>query len=428
MSHHPIRLKISAAVLCALGILALFTSSKNAWVSADEVSKSSTFTALNYLTGWAHDSRGYHPAVFMLLENNSNRDLSNRSIKFQARFTDLNTAEVTIGRQEVRRDLKPHQQFSLMIEGAEGYELPLEAHLWPSIEAKVMCRTGTADDEGTETILISKLEAVARTEEDAFHEMNQATSYNPSRHHNTSTVADRPTRQPTGYSGQKELVFEKRPYPEKPLLATAGHLDHHDLTAPNPVKLQRKNNSTAPLTSTSTMSLLNSRSLPGLGDDFYVFEQRYGLPVATDAAHSDWTWAKYRHAPSATEIVTGSRERSGKVDLILIKVPRSQAPDGMTIVNAARQLPARQKPSLPAPTRSVRYLPSGRLELVASVTPSYKVVCLTSQNAQESDNSFILVMSRLSQDVEPMLAGLSRKSALLTFIRFLDGTGSESTH
>lgn len=370
-------------------------------VRAQEETKSKSLLVLNYVTGWTHDPQGgYHPAIFMLLENVSSRDISNRLIRFQARFTDLHTAEVSIGRKEVRRELKPHQQFSLSIEAENAYELPFEIHQWPSIETKVMCRVGQGGDESTETLTIAKVEAVARTENESFEALNQATSYNPNRP--GSTHANHP-------------LTAHHPAPPKHM-----HLaEAEPMKAPPAQKAPPKPVPTAAGDAAGVLALFSSKSLPGLGDDFYNFEQRFGLPQSTDAKRPDWTWAKYRHTASGTDIIAGARERSGKVDVIVMKVQRGGGMDQVALVNAAKQMAGKLKGQpLSAPAKSVRYLPSGRVELVTSTSPGYKVVCMTPTD--DADNSFILVLTRVQQDTDVLLPSLATKSPLLGCLRFLE--------
>jgi hypothetical protein len=167
------------------------------------------------------------------------------------------------------------------------------------------------------------------------------------------------------------------------------------------------------------MALLNSKSLPGLGDDFYNFEQRFGLPQSTDAKRPDWTWAKYRHNASGTDIITGARDRSGKVDIIIMKVQRASGMDQTALVNAAKQMAGKLKAQpLSSPAKSVRYLPSGRVELVTSSSSGYKVVCMAP--SADGDNSFILVLTRVQQDTDVLLPSLATKSSLLGCLRFLE--------
>jgi hypothetical protein len=386
------------AALVGITLMALPSSA-----AAEDAHRSQTLTVLNYETGWTHDGAGYHPAVFMLLENTSGRDLTSTTIKFQARFTDLETTEVTVGRKSVRRTFKPMQQVNIGIvgressNGMEGFELPFEVNYWPKLETKVMCRVGDSGDEGTETLLITKLDPETRAEDEAFDHLNQTTSYNGPHHR---PVAAAHTTRPKPAEPVKV---------EKPPAATAERVGSKPAAAVHPAS-----NGDA----SSAMSLLNSKSLPGLGDDFFNFEQRFGLPITTDATKSDWTWAKYRHGGSGTEILAGSKARHAKVDLIVMRIPRGQATDQNSLVLAAKQLGGHyHSQTLTTPTHSVRYLPSGRIEVATSNGVGYRVVCM---NVPDSDNSYFLVVSRLPQDVEPLLAGLARKTSLLKQFQFLD--------
>jgi hypothetical protein len=372
---------------------------------AEDSRQPKSLTVLNYETGWTHDGAGYHPAVFMLVVNSSGRDLSSTSIKFQARFTDMETMEVTVGRKSVRRTLKPSQQLNVAIigressNGMEGFELPFEVNYWPKLETKVMCRVGEAGDEGTETLLIAKVDPETRAEDQTFEHLNQTASYNGASHNKPVAAKPRASLKP-----------------EKPLLATP---DRYGAT---PAKPESGTSRLAGGDDNSTMTLLSSKSLPGLGDDFFRFEQRYGLPVTVDPKLAGWTWAKYKHGNSGTEILAGSKDRA-KVDVIVIRVPRSTGSDQLAVVAAAKQLSGKyHTQTLPTPARSVRYLPSGRLEVATCANSAYKAMCMT---APDAENTFFLVVSRLPQDVETLLAGISRKSTLLKQFQFLDGRDGE---
>ncbi len=374
--------------------------------SEESPGRQASLTVLNYATGWSHDAVGYHPAIYLLAENTSGHDLSNKFIRFQARFTDLQTAELSVGRKDQRKPLKPHQQIFISIEGSRGYELPFEVHQWPSIECKVMCRVGNVGDEGTETLLIARLESVTKTAEEAFEQLNQTSGFDASIHRPRPPALSSPASATPSFSCP-------RPKVEKPLLATAE-------------KLLLPRGKTRPDYPVTTISLLGSKSLPGLGDDFWDFEQRFGLPQATDTRLPDWTFARYKHAASGAEIIAGSREHGGKVDLLMLKVSRSDGTSEIALVNAARSLSGKFKTqSLSQPMRSVRYLSSGRVELVNASAPGYKVVVLAPSHAEESDNSFILALSRLPQDIEPLLATLCQKSPLLKPLKFLEKKDSD---
>jgi hypothetical protein len=374
---------------------------------AQDPPKQLSLTVLNYVTGWIHDTVGYHPAVFMMVENTSGRDLSNVPIKLQARFTDLQTAEVSIGRKEARKDCKQGQRMPLSVVGTEAFELPFEIDQWPHLETKVMCRLGDAGDEGTETLMIAKVEPVTHTEEDAFQSLNQDTSYSPRHRPPAPPVIAHTTPRSRWRDPQPAAV------PDKPLVATAGHVDSSSQPSAPARTTVHSEESTA-------MGLLSAKGVPGLGDDFYQFEQRFGLPQEFDAKHGDWTWAHYRHGGSGVELIGGAQQRKGNVDVLIVKVPKAAGVDEYSLSNVARNLAGKLRAEpLSAASKSVRYLPSGRLQLLTRSAPGYRVLCLTPSD--ESDNCFILVLSRTPQDIEQLLAAQTQKVALLRFVRFLDG-------
>jgi hypothetical protein len=347
------------------------------------IAEQTAITVLNYVSGWYHDAGGYHPAVFLLIENTSGKDLSGKFIRFQGRFTDLQTSEVAVGRREIRQELKPFQQTRVAIIAPYGYELPMEAYRWPTMEVKVMCRIGNVGDEGTENLLVTKLESVAQTTEDAFHILNEASSYDakalPRTHQPRKTTASPPPKDAD----------------TRPLVATAGRLP----AAPQ-----------AAAQGNDSCNLLASKNLPGLGDDFFNFEQRFGLPASIDAKQADWTWAKYKHEPSGVNLVVGSKERTGKADLIVVELRRSEVGSDQTALELARSLCGKYKAQSPGqPAKSVRYLSSGRVELTTCKAAAYRLVCLS---PRAGDEKMIVIVSRLQQDAEQLIAALKNRPLL----------------
>lgn len=348
-------------------------------------------TVLNYVTGWYHDAGGYHPAVFLLIENTSGRDLSGKFVRFQGRFTDLQTSEVAVGRKEIRQELKPYQQSRISIIAPYGYELPMEVYRWPTMEVKVMCRIGNVGDEGTETLLVTKLESVAQTTEDAYQTLNNASSYDANALPKSHIV-----HRPAAPHKEPPPAVAAAPTAEtRPLVATAGKLPVTPQIAPE---------------GNATRNLLSSKSLPGLGDDFYNFEQRFGLPIATDAKQADWTWAKFRHETSGVNLVVGSKERTGKADLIVVELKRSEVGSDANALDMARSLTGKLRTQSPGqPVKSVRYLASGRVELTACKAATYRLICLSPRAGEER---LIVIISRLQQDPEQLLAALKNRPLL----------------
>lgn len=304
----------------------------------DEEHKAKHLAVLNYVTGWSLDSAGYHPAVYLLLENISGKDLSGVTIKMQGKFTDIHTLEPSTAKVEIRRSLKQHQQFPLALISPKEYELPRDTNFWPVMECKIMMRVGTVGDEGTEYLLITKVDSSTATQDDSFQKLNELTSFkSPSHHHHAG--------------GTPEQLHVK------PLLAKADRIK----ATPSAVA---KND------------FFGSKSLPGLGEDFYQFEKTFGLPLVTDAKKKDFTWAKFK-AGSGIELVVCSKERSGKADLIAFVAPANGAKGDQALIDQCKALAGSQRNAKLSPaSKSVRYLPSGRVEIVTASAPGLKILSM----------------------------------------------------
>lgn len=327
---------------------------------SDAEHKPRSIAVLNYLTGWSLDSFGYHPAVYMLLENISGRDLSLVTIKMQGKFTDIHTLEVSTAKIEVRRSLKPHQQFPVALISPREYELPRDTNFWPVMECKAMARVGTVGDEGTEYLLVTKVDSTTATQDESFQKLNELTSFNRSaavgHHHSGSTVPS-----------------------TKPLLAKADRIG----ATPSAVQ---------------SNDFFSIKPMPGLGDDFYQFEKVFGLPTQIDAKKKDFTWAKYK-ANRGVEVIVGSKERTGKVDLISFVLPKDNTGSEQRLVDQCKLLAGTQRNvKISAATRSVRYLPSGRVEITQASGPGLKIEAMS-----VGGESKIIMMTRLSQDPSDLL-------------------------
>jgi hypothetical protein len=346
----------------------------------DEQHKAHNLTVLNYVTGWSLDSAGYHPALYMLLENTSGRDLSGVTIKMQGKFTDVHTLEPSTAKAEVRRTLKPHQQFPIALIAPREYELPQNTNYWPVMECKAMMRVGNVSDEGTEYLLITKVESATATEEDAFQKLNEQTSYkgsNPSSGHHDGH--SRPGEKNTG---------DDKTHTTKPLVAKAERLK-----AALPAVASEK-----------ALDIFSQKSLPGLGDDFFNFEKSFGMPVSIDARKKDYTWAKYKHAGSGVEIIVCSKERTGKADLIAFLLPRVGVKSDMALIEQCKLFCGSQRTSKPgAPARSVRYLATGRLELLTASAPGLKISVMALPETAEPGGNYLVMISRLGQDPDEFL-------------------------
>lgn len=361
---------------------------QSALAQADEEHRPRNLRVLNHLTGWSLDSNGYHPAVYMLLENISGRDLSGITIKMQGKFTDIHTMEPSTAKTEVRRALKPHQQFPIALLAPQGYELPRDPNFWPNMDCKVMIRVGTVNDEGTEYLLVTKIDSVTATQEDSFQKLNEVTSYDRS-HHQPASSTHFPSRHPAASHVPKPSHPTKKPdEPVEPLVATAGKLGAPPVVPAGKTKFE----------------LLTDKTVPGLGSDFYDFEKSFGMPAVTDAKKKDFTWARYRHQQSGTDIVIASKERTGKADLIAFMVPKTEAAADQKMMDRLKVfVGANKSAKFSGLNKSVRYLPSGRLELATSTAPGLKIMCMSVPESPDHAAGTLVMISRLGLEPDEVL-------------------------
>jgi len=339
---------------------------------------------MGYATWWSHDATGYHPSALVKIENFSGSDLTSQTIRFQSRFVDMSNGEVTVARKEIRQPFKPHQQIYVLLHGPQPFQLSIDDNLWPAIECKVMCRVGDVGDEGTQTLMVTKLESVTMTDDDAFQKISRLTDF--------SRAAPAPVK---GHSDPLP--------PAKPL---AGHAASLPIARP-----EGRPNQDA---ERSVMAFLASRQMPGLGDDYYQFERRFGLPVQTDSHDSGWTWAEYKHTRLPLKLVAGSKGRGGKVDVLVLEIPASEVKQETDLLGVARSLSGIfRSQRLPEPSRSVRYLAAGRAELVTAQAPGYQVVYLPPRPSAEGGKSFLLLLCKQPEKIEPLLAEHAKRTSVL---------------
>lgn len=374
-------------LLATFSVLLLMPNAAKA--QAEEDHKPRNLTVLNHITGWHLDGAGYHPAVYMLLENISGRDLSGVTIKMQGKFTDIHTLEPSTAKLEIRRTLKPHQQFPIALLAPQGFELPRDPNVWPVMECKVMIRVGQTNDEGTEYLLVTKIDAITATQDDSFQKLNEVTSYNRSHHHSTPAPVHHPSNHSSKHEGSRKIER-----PAEALVATAEKLKPPSaISTPRPA-----------VAASGTLGTLTSKGVPGLGDDFYNFEKVFGMPVATDAKKKDFTWAKFRQAASGTEIIVASKERTGKADLIAFTIPKSEASNDQRMIDQLKSFAGIKKTvKLGPPNRSVRYLPAGRLELTSADGPGLKIMSMSVPSTADHPASTLIMITRLPGEPDELL-------------------------
>lgn len=343
-----------------------------------ELSKSKEITVRQILTWWSHDPTGYHPSVGLLIENTSGRDLSRTQIRFQARFFDLQTANVQLGRAESIGNFQPNRVKIIKLHGSRPHELPLSKDYWPTIECRVMCRVGDVDDTGTLNLFLTKVEKIAMSDDEADEKLRtfQGTTVVP-------------------YSDESKKTKVKD---TKPMRATAGTLEN-SINRPD-ISAVRK----AELT-----KLLLRPKLPTLGADFYDFEQAFRRPVDTENEESGWTWARFAPSEDGPEFIVGSKGQ-GKVDIILALVSANSVSQESQLVTLASMLSGKTK--LVGPRHSVRYLPTGRIQIGSLTAPGCKGSIIYPRS---KDGGFIVQLSRLSEEIDKTLASQIRRVPMLSF-------------
>jgi hypothetical protein len=341
-----------------------------------------------FVTWWFHSALGYHPAILMRIENASGQNLPGVIIKFQARFTNLRDGYVNVAREEIRASLEPKKQLYVFLKGPRAFELPIDQSLWPRMECKIMARIHDGTNEGgTQTLLITKLDSLTMSFEDAMTNL---------------------AKQPDIRIGRRKPQPVVPTRPEAPLVATAGSLAIKDKPK-------------------QTMGqFLTSTFIPGLGDDFYSFEKKFGIPAEFDSNKKEWTWARYQSHSPEFSVIVGSRGQTGKADLIVATVPPNQIKGEQQVTDVAKAISGKFRNEAISPANhSVRYLPTGRLEFSTMSAKNYRAVYFVPGETPGSSNSFIVVVTRMPGNVMNILRQEAPKAKLLRFLVPL--TGVEET-
>ncbi|MBX9949494.1 MAG: hypothetical protein K2Y39_10025 [Candidatus Obscuribacterales bacterium] len=346
------------------------------------------------LTWWSHDATGYHPAVGLLLENSSGRDLGGILIRFQGRFLDLRNGYTQVARDEWDGEYHRNQQRFLKLRGPTPYELPIDKDQWPRIECKVMCRVGTVNDESTQDLVVTRIDRITMTDEEAMEKLRQDQGRRII------------TRQPSAPSEPPRRPKEIKREPVKPLVATAGSLNGEKPAASKPLP-----GNTRP----GLNRLLAQTSFAGIGDDFFAFEQAFKRPRETDAKDAAFTWAKFVPDADGVEIIVGSKGRTGKADIILAVIPQFLVSQDSQIVTLAQLLYKKHKTErLKGPTYSVRYLPSGRVQVGALSGTGCRGAIFFPRGQVGNENNYLIQLSRLPEDLDNLLSAQARRVPMLS--------------
>lgn len=353
--------------------------------------------AQSVLTWWSHDATGYHPALGLLIENSSSRDLTGTLIRFQGRFLDLRNGYTQVAREEFDGEFRRNQQRFIKLRGPTPYELPIDKDQWPRIECKVMCRVGSVGDESTQDLVVSRIDKITMTDEEAMEKLRQDQGRRIIRA-GSQNDSGRKAKEPR----------ETRREPVKPLVATAGSLNH-----------DRPGNGSKPSAAPSPPrgglnKLLLQGSFAGLGDDFFAFEQAFKRPKETDARDPSWTWARFVPDADGAEIIVGSKGRTGKADIIVAVVPSFLVSQESQVVTLAQLLYKRHKTDkLRGPQMSVRYLPSGRAQVGTLSGTGCRGAIFYPRGTVGNDSNYLIQLSRLPEDLDNLLSAQTKRVPML---------------
>lgn len=368
-------------------------------------------TPRSVLSWWSHDATGYHPSLALLIENSTGRDLSNTSIRFQGRFLDLRNGYTQVARDEWDGQYQRNQQKFLKLRGPTPYELPIDKDQWPRIECKVMSRIGNVSDEGTQDLVVTRIERITMTDEEAMEKLRQDQGRRLSTPRSSAPIS------PPVAQKRPPKEVKKEP-PPAPLVATAGSLNGGGLSGSSQTaeRFNAPKAQTQPLARVSGINkLLNQTTFAGLGDDFYQFEQAFRRPKDTDARDPNWTWARFVPDAEGVEILVGSKGRTGKADVIVAVIPAYLVTQESQVVTLAQLLYKKNKQEkLRGPQNSVRYLPTGRLQVGILQGSNCKGAIFHPRGQTGADNNYILQLSRLSEDLDNLLAAQSRRVPMLS--------------
>ncbi|HNB24860.1 MAG TPA: hypothetical protein PKZ32_20735, partial [Candidatus Melainabacteria bacterium] len=216
------------------------------------------------------------------------------------------------------------------------------------------------------------------------------------------------TRQPSVQNDPPRRAKEIRREPVKPLVATAGSLNG-DKPADRPAVAK------PPVTRTGLSRLLAQSNIAGIGDDFFAFEQAFKRPRETDAKDAAFTWAKFVPDADGVEIIVGSKGRTGKADIILAVIPQFLVSQESQVVSLAQLLYKKHKTDrLKGPAYSVRYLPSGRVQVGGLSGAGCKGAIFFPRGQVGNENNYLIQLSRLPEDLDNLLSAQARRVPMLS--------------
>ncbi len=323
-----------------------------------------TFSVPACIAWWSHDAAGYHPAMFIMLENIKGQDITGEEIPFQARFTDLRDGYVTVAREYKRTPVRNHECFTLLMRAPKSFELPIDSSLWPAMECKAMCRLvdKTSNNPQVEDLFVTHLTRITMSDEDAH----------------------------------AQLITQA----ERGLL-----LAQNDKTSDQKTEPSAKQDASE---RTSKINAKLPKYLPQVGDDFYAFEKFFGsaheFQPAAGNSTDDLTWAHYQSRAPLYDAYAGSRNAS-KVDVAIVTLSAASVAKEADLLSIAKLLAGCKQNAPVTPfVHSVRYLSAGRSEIMTTAINDRRILSFPIEK-----NKVAVFVTRLPGDPEAALSNYIRR-------------------
>ncbi|CAN5429329.1 hypothetical protein BH11CYA1_BH11CYA1_19380 [soil metagenome] len=419
-----------------------------------------------YVTYWSHDALGYHPSMALTIENVSDVSLLGEVIQLQAHFRLVSEGILTVYRWQTQLDtISGKQQVNTIAHSKRPFELPIDPAEWPMIECKIICKIGDASSEETQNLVVARIVPMAMSDDDARTQLNSQLGRNRlakakieqgkkkfeadhAAAHKRLELQGQPPAKSTKSPIGRSLPPSSANAPQKSANVVANS-QQTALPSPQALSLQSNQQAQAaqplkPLTAVantlggipvsgssvsgtrtvnssnnSVEQFLTKSNLPGLGDDFYLFEKSMGMPTATDAKDKNWIWANYKKHP-LVHIVAGSKGRTGKADVVVCAITQEAGLSDAQFTNFAKALAGKFKAEKASATEhSVRYTGDGRIELVNLTSQSLRAVYFSSTDSGQK--VAVIAVSRLPGSVSELMKEEGQRSELLRFV--LSGLG-----
>lgn len=251
-----------------------------------------------------------------------------------------------------------------------------------------MARLGEEGAESSQTLLVARLDQVTMSTDEASNLFGKQPDLRPKKKRSAPAVSRTPLAATTGVLG------EKRP---KYLSSTA---------------------------TLSQLGTLNGASHPGIGDDFFHFEKKFGLPIETDTNDINWTWAHYQPSDGDFSLYAGAPGQSDIVEIIIVKLPNDALKNETEFLSMAKAMTGKiGRESLTTTTHSVRYLRSGRLKIEQSVGRGLQAAHLlygSLGGAQAASgggtNLNLLILTKSAGNIFTTLRKDTQKAKILRFL------------